>query len=295
MPGLPYYHWCGGFIDTRAGLPVGSGHVGNRFRVHGGDSQRTEEEPAAPPPPPVIAPITARQRIHWIVNGTVGPRSLLVVGPLSAAWSTAWNSPEEWGQSWSGFGKRYLQREANVAISNTIEAGLGAIWGEDPRFVPSHRQGIWPRARFAMKTVVLAPRRDGHLAPAWGRYAGNGVQQHHREHVAAAERDDARANRARYGCRTRRAAGRQPVGRVLARCLAAHKKTQTVERFPRTCRVVSRSVRLQADGRRPAKAGRYVLVDARHDKSDARSWLRRRPRRNLNGCRAIRSRPMPKG
>ena len=24
-----------------------------------------------------------------------------------------------------------------------------------------------------MKTVVLAPRPDGHLAPAWGRYAGN--------------------------------------------------------------------------------------------------------------------------
>ena len=143
------------------------------FGSTAGTANAQEEEPAAPPPPPVIAPITAKQRIHWIVNGTVGPRSLLVVGPLSAAWSTAWNTPEEWGQSWSGFGKRYLQREANVAISNTIEAGLGAIWGEDPRFVRSHRQGIWPRARFAMKTVLLAPRRDGHLAPAWGRYAGN--------------------------------------------------------------------------------------------------------------------------
>lgn len=138
-----------------------------------GTASAQEEEPAAPPPPPVVAPITAKQRINWVVNGTVGPRSLLIVGPLSAAWSTAWNTPEEWGQSWSGFGKRYLQREANVGISNTIEAGLGAIWGEDPRFVPSHRKGIWPRARFAMKTVLLAPRRDGHLAPAWGRYASN--------------------------------------------------------------------------------------------------------------------------
>ena len=26
-----------------------------------------------------------------------------------------------------------------------------------------------------MKTVVLAPRRDGRLAPAWGRFAGNVV------------------------------------------------------------------------------------------------------------------------
>lgn len=136
-------------------------------------AQEEAEAGAAIPAPPVATPITGGQRIKWIVKGTVGPKSLFIVGPLSAGWSTLWNTPEEWGQSWEGFGKRYLQREANVAISNTIEAGLGAIWGEDPRFVPSHRQGIWPRARFAAKTVLLAPRRDGHLAPAYARYASN--------------------------------------------------------------------------------------------------------------------------
>jgi hypothetical protein len=120
-----------------------------------------------------VVPITAGQRVYWVVDGTVGLRSLLAVGPYSAAWFTAWNTPEEWGRTWSGFGKRYLQREADVAISSSMEAGLGAIWGEDPRFVPSRRHGIWPRARFAMKTAFLAPRRDGHLAPAWGRYASN--------------------------------------------------------------------------------------------------------------------------
>jgi len=133
-----------------------------------------QEEPPAPASAAAV-PITSEQRIHWIVNGVVGDRSLFFVGPFSSGWYTAWNRPEEWERTWSGFGKRYLNREATVAISNSLEAGLGAIWGEDPRFVPSRREGIWPRARFAMKTVVLAPRRDGHLAPAWGRYAGNVV------------------------------------------------------------------------------------------------------------------------
>ena len=110
--------------------------------------------------------------LRWLLDGAIGPKSLLLVGPLSAGWQTAWNQPEEWGHSWSGFGKRYLAREADVAIANTIEAGLGAIWGEDPRFVPSRRQGIWPRAGFAIKTTFVAPRRDGKLRPAWGRYAG---------------------------------------------------------------------------------------------------------------------------
>jgi hypothetical protein len=118
-------------------------------------------------------PITGRERVNWAVIGAIGIRSLTVVGPLSAAWNTAWNTPEEWERTWSGFGKRYAQREADVAISNTIEAGLGALWHEEPRYIRSGRKGIMPRARYAMKTVLLTQRPDGHLAPAWGRYAGN--------------------------------------------------------------------------------------------------------------------------
>jgi hypothetical protein len=132
--------------------------------------------PAAPstmPPALTYRPAAPSDRIDWIVDGTVGIRSLAVVGPLGAAFLTATNSPSEWDRSWGGFGKRYAEREADVAISNTIEAGLGALWGEEPRYIPSGRKGIWPRARYAMKTTLLAQRRDGHLAPAWSRLAGN--------------------------------------------------------------------------------------------------------------------------
>jgi len=118
-------------------------------------------------------PVRASQRVDWIVDGTIGIHSLSVVGPLAAGTNTAFDTPSEWQRTWSGFGKRYAEREADVAISSTIEVGLGALWGEDPRYIPSGRRGIWPRARYAVKTAFLAPRRDGHLAPAWGRYAGN--------------------------------------------------------------------------------------------------------------------------
>jgi hypothetical protein len=129
---------------------------------------------AAPPPLSAAAyvPITGLERTDWIVGGTIGRRSL-GVGVLAGVWQTGFNQPTEWGRTWSGFGKRYLEREADVAISSTIEAGSGALWGEDPRYVPSARRGVWPRTRYALKTVFLAQRRDGRLAPAWGRYAGN--------------------------------------------------------------------------------------------------------------------------
>ena len=120
-------------------------------------------------------PVDGRQRVTWIVDGTIGRRSLFAVGPLAAAWQTGFNQPVEWQRTWSGAGKRYVEREADVAISNTIEAGLGAIWGEEPRYVPSGRRGIGSRARYAILTTVLAQRPDGHLAPAWGRFAGNTV------------------------------------------------------------------------------------------------------------------------
>jgi len=139
-----------------------------------GDADRTDQTAVEKPlTADAYVPITPGQRISWIVSGTIGPESLFIIGPLAAAWETAFNQPEEWGRGWSGFGKRYLQREADVAISNTIEAGLGALWGEEPRYVPSARKGIWPRARYALKTSVLAQGRDGRLRPAWARYAGN--------------------------------------------------------------------------------------------------------------------------
>jgi hypothetical protein len=143
-------------------------------RCQEADADRAEQVPAEKPlTADAYVPITPGQRVSWIVTGTIGTKSLFIVGPLSAAWQTAWNQPEEWGRSWSGAGKRYAQREADVAISNTIEAGLGSLWGEEPRYIPSSRKGIWPRARYALKTSVLAQGRDGRLRPAWARYAGN--------------------------------------------------------------------------------------------------------------------------
>lgn len=119
-------------------------------------------------------PITEAERVEWIVNGIVGPRSLFI-GVLSSSWLTAVNSPEEWRRSWSGFGKRYGNREADVAISNTIEAGLGTLWGEDPRYMRAGSGRLWPRVRHALKLSVLAPGRDGRLRPAWARYTGDVV------------------------------------------------------------------------------------------------------------------------
>jgi hypothetical protein len=115
--------------------------------------------------------ITPSQRVVWAINGVAAPPNL-GVGVLSAGWLTALNQPEEWQRSWSGFGKRYLEREADVGIANTIEAGLGSLWGEDPRYRRSGSDGIWSRIGHAASRTVLSPGRDGRMRPAWARFAG---------------------------------------------------------------------------------------------------------------------------
>jgi hypothetical protein len=82
--------------------------------------------PAQTPTADAYVAITPKERVWWIVDGTVGPKSLFIIGPLAAAWNTAFNTPEEWGRGWSGFGKRYAQREADVAIVVLGERHMGA-------------------------------------------------------------------------------------------------------------------------------------------------------------------------
>jgi hypothetical protein len=112
-------------------------------------------------------------RVKWFAKSTVGPLSLLAAGPISAGFGTAINRPKEYGPHWEGFGKRYGMRLTGVSTGNAIEASLGSLWGEDPRYFQSPRRGFGTRVKYVIKTTFVAPRRDGTLHPAYARYVGN--------------------------------------------------------------------------------------------------------------------------
>jgi hypothetical protein len=113
-------------------------------------------------------PITGIGRLNWAVKSTIGPASLWT-GVITSTWGTVFDKPREYGESFDGFAKRYGLRLTGVGTSNVMEAGLGAIWGEDPRY---HRSEGTFRSRIghAVKTTVLAENRDGRLEPAYARY-----------------------------------------------------------------------------------------------------------------------------
>jgi hypothetical protein len=94
-----------------------------------------------------------------------------MAGVISAGWGTGFNRPEEYGPHWDGFGKRYAMRFSGVATSNTMEAGLGSLWGEDPRYPRAGSGPLKGRVGQIVKMAFLARDRQGRTVPAYARYA----------------------------------------------------------------------------------------------------------------------------
>lgn len=114
-------------------------------------------------------PINARERIQWALSSTLGPTSL-TAGLFSAGWGTLFNHPATYGPHWEGFGDRYGMRLSGLALSNSMEAGLGAIWGEDPRYRRDPDAPFLHRLGHAAKMTFMAQNREGGVMPAYARF-----------------------------------------------------------------------------------------------------------------------------
>jgi hypothetical protein len=122
--------------------------------------------------PASYQPITGRERFQWFARSTVGPESL-AAGLFSAGFGTAINRPTEYGPHWDGFSKRYAMRLTGISTGNAIEAGLGSLWGEDPRYFRAASQPFKGRLKNVVVMTFAARQPDGDLVPAYARYLGN--------------------------------------------------------------------------------------------------------------------------
>ena len=115
-------------------------------------------------------PITPRQRLRWFVTNTFGPPHL-VGGIFTSGLDTAFDRPAEYGPHWGGFAERYGMRMSGVVPQNAIEAGLGYLLGEDPRYFSARGVPFKARLENVIKLTFVARRGDGSYGPAFARYA----------------------------------------------------------------------------------------------------------------------------
>ena len=120
---------------------------------------------------PAYTPPTSVDRFNWFVLSTVGPASL-AGGLFSAGLGTLTNQPKEYGTHWDGFGKRYGMRLTGVSTGNAIEAGLGSLWGEDPRYYRTPQKPFRHRVWHVVRMTVVAKNEEGRLMPSYARYIG---------------------------------------------------------------------------------------------------------------------------
>ena len=114
-------------------------------------------------------PITAKQRAQWVVFSTFGPQA--IIGEAFSAGLGTWRDrPSEFGSHWDGFGRRAGADRSQAAVSHTMEADLGAIWGEDPRYFRDAGAPFKNRLGHVFKMTFLARNRDGDLMPAYARF-----------------------------------------------------------------------------------------------------------------------------
>ena len=111
------------------------------------------------------SPITAQERFEWIVKSTVGPKNL-AAGLVTSAWGTWHNNPPEYGPHWDGYAQRYGLRLTVGGTSNVMEAGIGSLWGEDPRYFSAACHPFKARLRNVVTVTFLARQADGGSAPA---------------------------------------------------------------------------------------------------------------------------------
>jgi hypothetical protein len=89
---------------------------------------------------------------------------------VSSAFGTAVDRPREYGPGWGGFGDRFGMRLTGISTGNAIEASIGALWGEDPRYFRVPEEPFKARVRNVLRLGFAARRPDARFAPAYARF-----------------------------------------------------------------------------------------------------------------------------
>jgi hypothetical protein len=104
--------------------------------------------------------LTEAKRFHLYLLSAGGP--IPILGEAIGAGVSQWeNSPEEWGQGWNAYGKRFGSNLAYNGIRQTITYGVSAAFHEDNRYFASHKNGFWSRTGYAALSTVVAQHPDG--------------------------------------------------------------------------------------------------------------------------------------
>src|SRR5258708_36781066 len=100
----------------------------------------------------------------------------------SAGWFTWRNSPEEWGDHWEGFGKRFASSVGQGIIKSTTEYALDESFKLDSHFYRSQDRSVGARLKNAIISPVTARDKNGKRV-----FEFPSIAETYTSHIVAAE------------------------------------------------------------------------------------------------------------
>lgn len=99
-------------------------------------------------------------KLDYHIKQSVGP--LAIVGDVAyAGILQEIDTPTEWGQGWSPYGRRLASTAACSGIHSAMAFGLDSALHEDPRYFRSVAGGFWRRTGHAFRGVILTHTDHG--------------------------------------------------------------------------------------------------------------------------------------
>jgi hypothetical protein len=107
-----------------------------------------------------FVPLDVNDKLDYHIKQSVGP--LAIVGDAAyAAILQEIDTPTEWGQGGSPYGRRLASTAACSGIHSALAFGLDSALHEDPRYFRSTGGRFWHRAGHAFRGVVLTHTDHG--------------------------------------------------------------------------------------------------------------------------------------
>ena len=100
-------------------------------------------------------PLTGRERWDKYVKDTYTGWPVYVASLGAALGDQTSNTPEPWGRTWEGYGKRVGTQYASFAIQTSVYQGGSALLGNEGRYVACQCGGGWHRAGYALQMSFL--------------------------------------------------------------------------------------------------------------------------------------------
>jgi hypothetical protein len=93
-------------------------------------------------------------KLSYHIAKSAGPLALVGDAAYAGILQEA-DTPTEWGQGGSGYGKRFASTAACSGIHSALAFGLDSTLHEDPRYFRSAGGGFWRRTGHAFRGTVL--------------------------------------------------------------------------------------------------------------------------------------------